>query len=135
MTLLYEFFCNSYALCSRRTNVALTRARRHMFIVGKVKILQQSDLWRAVVNHCRGFQLRQTTLQASVLLDKGNGVTNLSDLTAVLSSGLVEPSTTLKRSRQGHSLIDNFEQPGSDDVDSNSSANEMEVVSKKPKFC
>ena len=40
--------------CPRRTNVALSRARRHMVVVGKVALLNTDHtVWGGVVNTCR----------------------------------------------------------------------------------
>ena len=36
----------------KRTNVALTRAKRHMLIVGHLPILIQNSLWGQVIQHC-----------------------------------------------------------------------------------
>ncbi|XP_027046815.1 protein ZGRF1-like [Pocillopora damicornis] len=40
--------------CDRRTNVALTRAKRHLLIVGNLKILSCNNVWGKVIEHCRG---------------------------------------------------------------------------------
>ncbi|CAB4015111.1 ZGRF1 isoform X2 [Paramuricea clavata] len=46
--------------CERRTNVALTRAKRHLCIVGCGKILSSNSLWSKILTFCRespeGFQ-------------------------------------------------------------------------------
>jgi len=41
--------------CDRRTNVALTRAKRHLLIVGNLKMLSCNTVWGKVIEHCRGF--------------------------------------------------------------------------------
>ncbi|RMX43744.1 hypothetical protein pdam_00023690 [Pocillopora damicornis] len=41
--------------CDRRTNVALTRAKRHLLIVGNLKILSCNNVWGKVIEHCRGY--------------------------------------------------------------------------------
>ncbi|XP_022807075.1 protein ZGRF1-like [Stylophora pistillata] len=41
--------------CDRRTNVALTRAKRHLLIVGNFKMLSCNNVWGKVIEHCRGF--------------------------------------------------------------------------------
>nr|XP_023420114.1 protein ZGRF1 [Cavia porcellus] len=37
-----------------RVNVALTRARRHLLIVGNLACLRRNRLWRCVIQHCEG---------------------------------------------------------------------------------
>ncbi|XP_068706006.1 5'-3' DNA helicase ZGRF1-like isoform X2 [Montipora foliosa] len=39
--------------CDRRTNVALTRAKRHLVIIGNLKMLSCNTLWGKVIDHCR----------------------------------------------------------------------------------
>ncbi|KAJ7417580.1 hypothetical protein WISP_63752 [Willisornis vidua] len=38
----------------RRMNVALTRARRHLLIVGNLPCLSRNRLWGRVIHHCKG---------------------------------------------------------------------------------
>uniref|UniRef100_F7EIF0 5'-3' DNA helicase ZGRF1 n=2 Tax=Ornithorhynchus anatinus TaxID=9258 RepID=F7EIF0_ORNAN len=38
----------------RRTNVALTRGKRHLLIVGNVACLKKNRLWGNVIQHCEG---------------------------------------------------------------------------------
>lgn len=38
----------------RRMNVALTRAKRHLLIVGSLPCLSRNRLWGRVIHHCRG---------------------------------------------------------------------------------
>ncbi|XP_059699608.1 protein ZGRF1 isoform X1 [Haemorhous mexicanus] len=40
----------------RRMNVALTRARRHLLIVGSLPCLSRNRLWGRVIHHCRGWE-------------------------------------------------------------------------------
>lgn len=37
-----------------RINVALTRAKRHLFILGKQELLINNHLWCNILNHCQG---------------------------------------------------------------------------------
>ncbi|XP_028404167.1 protein ZGRF1-like [Dendronephthya gigantea] len=39
--------------CERRTNVALTRAKRHLCIVGRGKMLSSNALWKKILTICR----------------------------------------------------------------------------------
>ena len=39
--------------CPRRTNVALSRARTHLVIVGKLKLLNSNACWSGVINVCK----------------------------------------------------------------------------------
>ncbi|XP_031561752.1 protein ZGRF1-like isoform X2 [Actinia tenebrosa] len=39
--------------CGRRTNVALTRAKRHLLIIGNKRMLSSNELWRNVIEECR----------------------------------------------------------------------------------
>ncbi|KAL9961786.1 hypothetical protein ACROYT_G030806 [Oculina patagonica] len=41
--------------CDRRTNVALSRAKRHLLIVGNLKMLSCNTVWGKVIEHCRVF--------------------------------------------------------------------------------
>ena len=41
--------------CERRTNVALTRAKRHLCIVGCGKILSSNSLWSKILASCRAY--------------------------------------------------------------------------------
>lgn len=41
--------------CDRRTNVALTRAKRHLLIVGNLKMLSCNTVWGKVIEHCQSF--------------------------------------------------------------------------------
>jgi len=38
---------------AHRLNVALTRARRHLLVIGKAQTLRGSPLWHAVIEHAR----------------------------------------------------------------------------------
>lgn len=38
----------------KRTNVALTRAKRHLLIVGNLACLSRNRLWGRVIHHCKG---------------------------------------------------------------------------------
>uniref|UniRef100_A0A8C4X9E6 GRF-type domain-containing protein n=1 Tax=Erpetoichthys calabaricus TaxID=27687 RepID=A0A8C4X9E6_ERPCA len=38
----------------RRMNVALTRGKRHLLILGNLACLQKNVLWRRVISHCQG---------------------------------------------------------------------------------
>nr|XP_051676037.1 protein ZGRF1 isoform X4 [Oryctolagus cuniculus] len=38
----------------KRMNVALTRGRRHLLIVGNLACLRKNQLWRRVIQHCEG---------------------------------------------------------------------------------
>ncbi|XP_028513457.1 protein ZGRF1 [Exaiptasia diaphana] len=40
--------------CDRRTNVALTRAKRHLLIVGNQRMLSSNKMWSNVIQHCKG---------------------------------------------------------------------------------
>ncbi|XP_064567498.1 5'-3' DNA helicase ZGRF1 isoform X2 [Zonotrichia leucophrys gambelii] len=40
----------------RRMNVALTRAKRHLLIVGSLPCLSRNRLWGRVIHHCRGWE-------------------------------------------------------------------------------
>ncbi|XP_041252764.1 protein ZGRF1 [Onychostruthus taczanowskii] len=40
----------------KRMNVALTRARRHLLIVGSLPCLSRNRLWGRVIHHCRGWE-------------------------------------------------------------------------------
>ncbi|XP_070545124.1 uncharacterized protein [Ptychodera flava] len=42
--------------CDKRTNVALTRSKNHLFIVGNMKMLYQNDLWGKVISHCQEYR-------------------------------------------------------------------------------
>ncbi|XP_064620241.1 uncharacterized protein LOC135483350 [Lineus longissimus] len=39
----------------QRTNVALTRAKNHLLIVGNMKNLSKNILWGKIIQHCRGY--------------------------------------------------------------------------------
>ncbi|KAJ7369746.1 Protein zgrf1 [Desmophyllum pertusum] len=41
--------------CDRRTNVALSRAKRHLLIVGNLKMLSCNTVWGKVIDYCREF--------------------------------------------------------------------------------
>ncbi|XP_074607427.1 uncharacterized protein LOC141860282 isoform X4 [Acropora palmata] len=41
--------------CDRRTNVALTRAKRHLLIIGNLKMLSCNALWGKVIEHCHEY--------------------------------------------------------------------------------
>ena len=41
----------------RRMNVALTRARHHLLIVGNLKNLSRNSLWAKVLQHCEGLSV------------------------------------------------------------------------------
>ena len=43
-----------FILLRRRVNVALTRAKNHLFILGSQKHLTQNDLWSKVIMYCAG---------------------------------------------------------------------------------
>lgn len=38
----------------KRMNVALTRAKRHLLIVGNLACLSKNRLWGRVIHHCKG---------------------------------------------------------------------------------
>lgn len=38
----------------KRMNVALTRSRRHLLIVGSLSCLRKNRLWERVIQHCEG---------------------------------------------------------------------------------
>lgn len=38
----------------KRMNVALTRAKRHLLIVGNLACLSKNRLYERVINHCKG---------------------------------------------------------------------------------
>jgi len=38
----------------RRVNVALTRAKRHLLIVGNRQMLQTNQVWGRIINYCNG---------------------------------------------------------------------------------
>lgn len=38
----------------KRMNVALTRAKRHLLIVGSLACLSRNKLWGRVIHHCKG---------------------------------------------------------------------------------
>lgn len=38
----------------KRMNVALTRAKRHLLIVGNLSCLSKNRLWGRVIYHCKG---------------------------------------------------------------------------------
>ncbi|RLV96717.1 hypothetical protein DV515_00012520 [Chloebia gouldiae] len=40
----------------KRMNVALTRAKRHLLIVGSLSCLSRNRLWGRVIHHCRGWE-------------------------------------------------------------------------------
>ncbi|NXA61551.1 ZGRF1 protein, partial [Mohoua ochrocephala] len=40
----------------RRMNVALTRAKRHLLIVGSLACLSRNKLWGGVIHHCKGWE-------------------------------------------------------------------------------
>ncbi|NWS70777.1 ZGRF1 protein, partial [Crotophaga sulcirostris] len=40
----------------KRMNVALTRAKRHLLIVGNLACLSRNRLWGRVINHCKGWE-------------------------------------------------------------------------------
>ncbi|NXX11947.1 ZGRF1 protein, partial [Podargus strigoides] len=40
----------------KRTNVALTRAKRHLLIVGHLACLSRNRLWGRVIHHCKGWE-------------------------------------------------------------------------------
>ncbi|XP_031360527.2 5'-3' DNA helicase ZGRF1 [Lonchura striata] len=40
----------------KRMNVALTRAKRHLLIVGSLPCLSRNRLWGRVIHHCRGWE-------------------------------------------------------------------------------
>ncbi|NXC47708.1 ZGRF1 protein, partial [Penelope pileata] len=40
----------------RRMNVALTRAKRHLLIVGNLACLSKNRLWEKVIHHCQGWE-------------------------------------------------------------------------------
>ncbi|KAM7052071.1 5'-3' DNA helicase ZGRF1 isoform 2-T3 [Acridotheres tristis] len=40
----------------RRMNVALTRAKRHLLIVGSLPCLSRNRLWGRVIHHCKGWE-------------------------------------------------------------------------------
>ncbi|XP_062430847.1 protein ZGRF1 [Rhea pennata] len=40
----------------KRMNVALTRAKRHLLIVGNLACLSKNRLWGRVIHHCRGWE-------------------------------------------------------------------------------
>ncbi|XP_009468827.1 PREDICTED: protein ZGRF1 [Nipponia nippon] len=40
----------------KRMNVALTRARRHLLIVGNLACLSRNRLWGRVIHHCKGWE-------------------------------------------------------------------------------
>jgi len=41
--------------CGRRTNVALTRAKRHLLIAGNLKMLSCNAVWGKVIEHCHAY--------------------------------------------------------------------------------
>ena len=43
-----------HGLVDRRMNVALTRAKNHLFIVGSKRNLSGNRLWSQVIGHCAG---------------------------------------------------------------------------------
>lgn len=43
----------------RRMNVALTRGRRHLLIVGNLACLRKNQLWGRVIQHCEGKRGRE----------------------------------------------------------------------------
>lgn len=45
---------NGFMDNNARTNVALTRAKRHLFILGKQELLINNHLWCNIINHCQG---------------------------------------------------------------------------------
>ena len=48
--------------CPRRTNVALTRAKKHLIVVGNTRLLSNNKLWRQVISICQqGNGLLDTT--------------------------------------------------------------------------
>ncbi|EDO29954.1 predicted protein, partial [Nematostella vectensis] len=46
--------------CDRRTNVALTRAKRHLLIIGSLRMLSSNAVWGNVIQHCRGKSTRNS---------------------------------------------------------------------------
>ncbi|XP_038611142.1 protein ZGRF1 isoform X2 [Tachyglossus aculeatus] len=49
----------------RRTNVALTRGKRHLLIVGNLACLKKNRLWGNVIQHCEAFPDQPHTQQPS----------------------------------------------------------------------
>ena len=54
-----------FILSYRRTNVALTRARHHLLIVGHYGNLSRNSLWQKILEHCRGKDslMKQTNIE------------------------------------------------------------------------
>lgn len=52
----------------RRMNVALTRAKRHLLIVGHLGCLSRNRLWGRVIQHCKGTGLGFSALETVQLL-------------------------------------------------------------------
>ena len=51
----FQFYLNEVynGFCYRRVNVALTRAKRHLFILGNEQLLRSNELWREIVQNQR----------------------------------------------------------------------------------
>ena len=39
----------------KRLNVALTRGRHHLFIIGKGSVLQENEIWKKIIRQVEGF--------------------------------------------------------------------------------
>jgi superfamily I DNA and/or RNA helicase len=48
----------------RRTNVALTRARNHLLIVGNENNLRKNQLWRQIIQQCKGKERKNPAMEA-----------------------------------------------------------------------
>ncbi|XP_020622992.1 uncharacterized protein LOC110060547 [Orbicella faveolata] len=70
--------------CDRRTNVALTRAKRHLLIVGNLKMLSCNTVWGKVIEHCQS-KMFSLLVKTSIRLQEREMAINVKDklLTAV----------------------------------------------------
>ncbi|XP_043827956.1 protein ZGRF1 [Dromiciops gliroides] len=76
----------------KRMNVALTRGKRHLLIVGNLDCLKKNRLWGRVIQHCEG---RENGLQHSSQCE--------SDLNLLLKSYLEKKAEEKEKSQKGNS--------------------------------
>ena len=91
----------------RRLNVALTRARLSLYIVGNCKVLSKDCVWNGLIDFAKGrkFVKECEAFQATVeQASENNPVDNLSELMTKMNVNqpMIKPTNTKKAGRRKH---------------------------------